>query len=320
MNNVGSVKEETRKRVLLAAKQLDYYPNAIAQNFALKRSGNLGVVLPTVPNIRIFSTYYFSEILSGIGSEVRRRGYDLLLLFNSPEEQMDYTMLFKSKKVDGCIILGARSSKQEKQALQALATKSYPFCLVNQHFAGESFNEVDADHVLGSYVAVNHLLAQGYRRIAFLNGPLEYSNSIDRLQGYKQALREAGIAVNEQHIFTGNYSRTSGYRAVAQMKQHLSQIDAVFVANDRMAIGLIQALRESDVQLCESFAVVGYDNSEASALSTPPLTTVDVPFYEMGVLAAAKLLDQLQQQGEARPFREKLATRLVIRQSSSGIN
>jgi LacI family transcriptional regulator len=314
------MKEETKQRVLEAAKTLNYHPNAIAQNFARRRSGNLGVVLPFVPKVHLFSTYFFSEILSGIGAKVKEKGYDLLLLLRSPDEESDYIDMFRSQKVDACIILGATDTPRELEQLKGLEAGGHPFCLVNQHFNGERFNEVDADHKAGSYLAVRHLLDQGHRRIAFLNGSPQFSSSGDRLQGYRQAMREAGLEpggtdASLAHLYyEGNYSRTSGYRAAARIYEHRHEIDAVFAANDRMAIGLMQGLRELGWEAGRDLAVVGYDNSDAARVTDPPLTSVAVPFYEMGSLAAEQLLARVSGES-AGTFQVKVDTELVIRQS-----
>ncbi|MBW7460205.1 LacI family transcriptional regulator, partial [Paenibacillus sepulcri] len=136
LNGVGPVKEDTRERVLAAARQLNYVPSALAQRFARSKSGNLGVILPLLPKVNLFSTYYFSEILSGIGVTAKERGYDLLLLFRKPDESRDYANLFRTQKVDGCIILGAQDVPGERAALAELQEGNYPFCLVNQRFDG----------------------------------------------------------------------------------------------------------------------------------------------------------------------------------------
>ncbi|NOU93861.1 substrate-binding domain-containing protein [Paenibacillus sp. LMG 31456] len=314
-NGLGPMKEETKQRVLEAAKTLNYHPNAIAQSFARRRSGNLGVVLPYVPKVHLFSTYYFSEVLSGIGAKVKEMGYDLLLMFRSQDEESDYNDVFRSQKVDACIILGAADTPRERQQLKKLEEGGHPFCLVNQHFTGERFNEVDADHTAGSYSAVKHLLEKGYSRVAFLNGSSQFSNSGDRRQGYIQAMREAGMEPeNLAHLYyEGNYSRTSGYRAAAAVYERRREIDAVFAANDRMAIGLMQGLRELGWEAGRDVAVIGCDNSDAARVTDPPLTSVAVPFYEMGSLAAQRLLEQVN--GEPGGFQLKLDTELIIRQS-----
>lgn len=327
-NDVGPMKEQTRLRVLQAAKTLNYHPNAIAQSFARRRSGNLGVVLPYVPKVHIFSTYYFSEVLSGIGEQVKASGYDMLLKFRAPGEESDYSSIFRSQKVDACVILGATDTPSERAELKKLEDGGFPFCLINQHMSGEWFNEVDADHEGGSYRAVRHLLDLGYRDIAFLSGSPEFSNSGDRLRGYMQAMREAGLLPADAkapgdlpaHLYyEGNYSRTSGMKAAAAMHPHLNRIDAVFASNDRMAIGLMQGLREYGHVPGQDYAIVGYDDSEAARVTVPPLTSVAVPFYEMGRLAAEQVLGRVgggnETGGASESFRLKLDTKLVVRQS-----
>ncbi|MDF2924096.1 MAG: LacI family transcriptional regulator [Paenibacillaceae bacterium] len=317
LNGVGPMKEATRLKVLSAAKQLGYEPSAIARSLARGESGNVGVVLPYVPKVHLFSTYYFAEILSGIGETVRDRGCGLLLLFRSPDEETDYTAYFRTKKVDSCIILGASDLPHERRALQKLGQGGYPFCIVNQHYGEESFHEVDADHVQGSYEVVRHLLERGARRIGFINGSAHYSNSRNRLEGYLQALREAGLEPDPAHMAEGNYSRKSGEAAAAQLKDQLGRMDAVFAANDRMAIGFMQGIRNYGVIPGRQLPVAGYDDSDSAQLTDPPLTTVHVPFYEMGQRAAERVLQLSEGLWMEGALVEKLATKLVVRQSTA---
>lgn len=323
LNNVGPIKEETKERVLAAALKLGYTPSSLAQSFARRRSGNLGVVMPYLPKARLFSTYYFSEILSGIGSKAREEGYDLLMLFRNAEEPMDYNELFKMRKIDACIVLGAKEEPGELASLRRLKEEDHPFCLINQHFAGEAFHEVDADHVEGSWQAAKHLLEQGFTRIAFLNGPESYSNSRDRLTGYTRALAEVNLSVDSSLLFEGNFSRKSGIIAAKEMLPLLNEIDAIMAANDRMAIGLQQGLQELGIPRDRLPAIVGYDDSEAAELTTPALSSVRVPFYELGELAAAQIIELLGNNLAEVPVpavQIKLPTELVIRASSKSIN
>lgn len=317
LNGVGPMKEETRQRVREAAEKLGYVPSALARNFATSRSGNIGVVLPYVPKVHMFSSYFFSEILSGIGSKVRELGYDILLLFQTPDERMDYIRWFHTHKIDTCIVLGSKDEPEELSALRKLSQENLPFCLINQHFEDESFSEVDADHTSGSYLAVKHLVEQGYERIAFINGPLSYSNSRDRLKGYVQALSEANLPIDESLIFKGNFSRSSGYAAAVDLMKQIDKVDAVFGSNDRMAIGLMQGLRDHGLPAERLPALIGFDNSDASQVTTPALSSVKVPFYEMGEIAAAELLRRLEHGVDVmEPFRIMLPTELVIRAST----
>ncbi|WP_407673437.1 LacI family DNA-binding transcriptional regulator [Paenibacillus silvisoli] len=318
LSGAGTVKDETARRVLDAAKQLGYVPSALAQRFAMRRSGNLGVILPLLPKVNLFATYYFSEVLSGIGVTAKQRGYDLLLLFREADEPRDYASLFRTQKIDGCIILGSKDVPSERAALAALKEGEHPFCLVNQRFEGEAYNTVDADQRMGSRHAARHLLRQGFRKICFLNGPPEYSNSLDRLKGFQQALAEEQVPFREEHVLTGNYSRKSGYQLAESVAALIRAdgIDAVIAANDRMAIGLMQGLKELGIRTGEDVALVGCDDSDASRLTEPALTSIRVPFYEVGCEAASRLFDLMTETEPSPPFEVKLPVKLIERASS----
>jgi LacI family transcriptional regulator len=317
LNGIGPMKESTRDRVMEAAKQLNYELNAIASSFARGKSGNLGVVLPHVPKVHLFSTYYFSEILGGIGEAVHSKGYGLLLLFRDPAQEYDYVSLFRTQRVDACIVLGASAIESELEGIHRLAAERLPFCVMDQRFENAAVSIVAADHEQGSYDAVKHLIDKGYRRVGFLNGSPQYSNSWDRMSGYQKALREADIAIDKSILYEGNYSRTSGSQAANLVYADLNKLDALFVGNDRMAIGLMQGLREKGCQLPADLKIVAYDDSDAASFTEPTLSTVKVPFYEMGRLAAERLLTRLTVKGEvATVFHDKLQTELKVRKSS----
>ncbi|WP_246187925.1 LacI family DNA-binding transcriptional regulator [Paenibacillus tengchongensis] len=319
LNNVGPMKEETRRRVLAAAGELGYTPSSLARSFARRRSGNLGVIMPNLPKARLFSAYYFSEILSGIGSKAREEGYDLLVIFRDSDEPPDYCGLFRMRKVDACIILGTKEEPGELAALRLLHEEGHPYCLINQHFAAEGFHEVDADHVAGARQATEHLLEQGLRRIAFLNGPAAYSNSRDRLCGYESALAAAGLLPDPALLLEGNFSRRSGYEAAKTVAAQLERIEGLVVANDRMAIGLQQGLRELGITPERMPAIVGYDDSDAAELTVPALSSVRVPFFDLGAIAAARVLELPELDADKcrnQAISVKLPTRLIVRASS----
>lgn len=317
LNGIGPVKENTRKRVLQAAKELDYQVNAVASSFARGRSGNLGVVLPRVPKVGLFSTYYFSEILNGIADAVDAQQYGLLLLYRDPTEIYDYLKLFQTQRIDGCLILGASALPSEQQSIEKLALARVPCCMIDQEQPGQEISKVVVDHKEGSRQAVLHLLEQSNRRIAFLNGSPQYSASRLRLEGYKAALTEKGVEFNPDIVFQGNYSRTSGYQQAYDIAGRLDQLDAIAVANDRMAIGLIQGLREQGVTLPKQLPLVGYDDSDMARLLEMPLTTVRVPFYQMGYLAAQSLLERIPAwKSNEDVFSKTLKTELIVRDSS----
>lgn len=287
LNGLSVVRADTRARVLAAVEALAYRPSSIAQSFARGLSGNIGVVLPYLPKVHLFSTYYFAEICSGIGQQLARSGYHMLILFSQPDDSATLLQAFATRKVDACILLGAVSDSLQVEQLLA---KGYPFCLVSQRHPHEQVMWVDANHVAGARMAVDHLIALGHRRVAFLGGPPQYTNSVDRQQGVLQAHAAAGLDFAETRLLQGNYSRTSGYRSVGKLLAMDPPPTAVFAANDRMAAGLVAGLHEANIQVGRDIAVVGYDDGDIAPIIQPPLTTVHVPFYELGEQAAAMVV------------------------------
>lgn len=314
-NNVKPLRKETKQKVLDAAAKLNYQPNAIAQSFATGKSGNIGVIIPYLPKVHLLSTYYFSEILSGIGVKLGANNYNLLLMFQSPTDRMDYTQMFYSQKVDGCIILGSKDVPGEIEEIAKLHKLKLPYCLVNQTFSNHNFNTIDATHYEGSFETISFLFEKGYENIAFLNGPQEYSNSIERLKGYQDAFLKSGRSLNSKWIFQGNYSRTSGFEIAAEIGRILPELDAIFVANDRMAAGLMQGLSQLNYEVGRDYALVGYDDSDIARMLQPQLTSVRVPLFEMGKMAAEKMLDILMN-GKNSSFHERLSVTLIERAST----
>lgn len=315
-NNVAPLRKKTIQKVRQAAEELGYRPNAIAQSFATGKARNIGVVVPHVPKVNVFSTHYFSELLSGIGAKLGEVGYGLLLLFQPADAPKDYTELFLTQKIDGCIILGSKRTSGEIEALQKLHDFDFPYCLVNQTYPEYPFRFIDANHYEGSYQAVTLLIQKGFEKVLFLNGPMEYSNSADRLAGYQNALSKAGIRYVSEWIFEGNYSRKSGFQAAEKMGEFITDYPAVFAGNDRMAIGLIQGLSQQGYQAGKDYALIGYDDSDVSKMTTPSLSTVKVPLFDMGYLAAKRVLEQISSD-EVGEIRDRLSVSVIERESSN---
>ncbi len=313
-NNPESVGEKTRDAVLRAAAELNYHPNQIASNFVKGVSGNIGVIIPNIPNVHIFSVYYFSELLSGIGEALEDNGYNLMLFFCKADEKgiCDYTAYFKSGKVDGCVLLGTR---RNDTGIFALQEKGYKFCLVNNYIEGSDISYIDVDNEAGSYDAVRHLIGLGHRRIAFLNGPESYTNSIDRLSGYKRALAESNLPFDPGNVFQGNYGKKSGYRASGDILKSGVKPTAVFAGNDRMAAGLIQGFTEKGLKIPADISIAGYDDSDISTIVQPALTTVHIPFFEMGKRCAGEFIKRIKGEQSAS-FKVLIKPELIVRAST----
>jgi LacI family transcriptional regulator len=312
-NHPSSVTSETRERVLGAARELNYHRNVLASNFVRGRTGNIGVILPDIPNVHIFSVYYFSELLSGIGAVLSREGFGLLLSFHKTEtsRRNDYESYFTEGRVDGCILLG---TLRNDPALLELKAKGYRFCLLNNYLKHSGISYADVDNVAGARALTSHLYQQGCRRIAFLNGPPAYTNSIDRMDGYKRALAEHGGEFRTDYVLEGNYGRKSGYAAAEQLVKLRPRPDAVFAANDRMAAGLIQGLHDQGWSVPRDIAVAGYDDSDISTVIIPALTTVRIPFFDLGRSCAERFIELLG--GAREHFEIIIEPELIVRQSA----
>lgn len=297
-----------------AAAELNYHPNIIASNFVKGVSGNIGVIIPHIPNVHIFSVYYFSELLSGIGEALDECGYNLMLFFCKADEKgiSDYSAYFKNGNVDGCVILGTQINDA---GILSLQDTGYKFCLVNNYIEGSDISYIDVDNITGSYEAVRHLISLGHRRIVFLNGPESYTNSIDRLTGYKKALEESDIPFDEKHVLQGNYGKKSGYTASSDFQKFSEMPTAIFAGNDRMAAGLIQGLTEKGLKIPGDISIAGYDDSDISTIVQPALTTVHIPFFEMGKRCIKEFIKQVKGE-QSGGFKVLIKSELIIREST----
>jgi LacI family transcriptional regulator len=313
-NNPGSVSPETREKVMKACEELNYHPNVIASNFVRGISGNIGVIIPYIPNVHIFSVYYFSELLSGIGEALQQNGYDLLLFFHKTgaDTENEYAQYFNGGKVDGCILLGTH---RNDFGLIKLRESGCKFCMVNNYIENSGISFIDVDNTKGSRDAVEYLIRLGHREIAFLNGPAHFSNSVDRMKGYTDALGKYDIPLKSEYLLEGNYGKKSGYTAAKKILSLDRRPTAVFAGNDRMAAGLVYGLKEQGVRTPEDIAVIGYDDSDTATLVDPNLTTVHIPFFEIGKRCVEEFIRLIQEPTEAS-FEIFVEPELVVRKSS----
>jgi LacI family transcriptional regulator len=308
----GPVADHTRQLVIKTAKELGYSPNIVARNFVKRSSGNIGVVVPMIPKVHIFSVHYFSELLSGIGEALSETGFSLLLMFRKIDAQNvdGFSSFFSGGKVDGCILLGTTSDDRS-----FLLEEENHFCLINNYLKNKDISFIDTDNVYGSFTAVSYLRSLGHTKIALLNGPAKFTNSIDREKGYIQALKADKLPILPEFFLEGNYGYKSGVSAADAIIRSKNRPSAVFAANDRMAAGLIAGLKIRDIKVPEDISVVGYDDSDIASTTVPAITTVRVPFYEMGYECGIRFIELIRSKGEKR-FQVFIKPELIIRDST----
>jgi DNA-binding LacI/PurR family transcriptional regulator len=312
LNDVAGVKisQETRQRVLEAARELNYYPTAAARSLASGRTRRIGLILGEGQK-RLSADAFLPAFLQGVTALVHQRGYLLVLqMAEDVPSHEAYSRLLREQQVDGLILSGPRS---DDPVLADLAQEHFPLIL-HGRLVDSSLPCVDVDNKAGAYQAVTHLIGLGHRRIGFIsNAPLFYSGTQDRFAGYAQALAEFDIPRDEELVRSGAFLPESGRAAMEALLSLPQRPTAVFVASDVVAIGAMGAIQSAGLQIPDDMAVVGFDDIFLAAHLQPPLTTVRVPAYGLGWTAARVLLSLIE--GDEDVSSVWLETELVIRES-----
>jgi len=309
INEQPNVRPEVRQRVLQVVEELGYHPNAAARSLVNRRSQTLGVVIPETINT-VFVDPFFPNVLRGLASAANEHQYYLMLsMVSRPTDEDFYRRVLRSQMLDGVVIVSALA---DDPLIPRLVRDRVPFVSVGRYPDKSGVSYVDADNVRGARVATEHLLQCGRRRIATVTGPLNMIAGLDRREGYQSALREAGLPVDEKLIVAGDFTENSGYTSMQQLLP--LEPDAVFVASDLMAVGVLRALHQAGRRVPDDVAVVGFDDAPIVDFTDPPLTTVRQPVYELGVMAVKSLLRLLERETEG-PLHTILPTELVIRRS-----
>ena len=316
LNNVDAqISEDTRQRVLEAAKQLNYHPNASARRLVQGRTRVIRFVEHHTP-YQNFADAFMAEVLRGLHAVARQYNYHVIYEPTSDDDQeRDYCVkLVQERHVDGIVYSGPRFNDA---ALESLSEANIPVVLQG-HLPGCPFSSVDIDNVLSARVATEHLIALGHTQIAMItNGPLVYTAATDRLSGFNIAMQNAGIAINERWIRIGAFTPESGFQAMRSLLQDKSRPTAVFIASDVVAMGAVEAIHQADFKIPDDVAVIGFDNIPWVAYLNPPLTTIQVPAHALGWSAGHLLIQSL----DTDNFDQDhiiLDTELIVR-CSSGI-
>jgi len=314
LNDVPGVKitDETRQRVLQAAQELNYYPTAAARSLASGKTKRIGLVLGEGKK-RLSADAFLPAFLQGITASVHRRGYLLVLqMAEDVPSHEAYVRLIREQQVDGLILSGPRS---DDPLLAELAEDEFPLIL-HGRLGRCAIPCVDVDNEAGAYRAVTHLIGLGHRRIGFVsNAPLSYSGAQARFRGYKHALAEHMLPLEDELVRTAAFMPEAGKAAMQYLLALPERPTAVFAASDVVAIGVMSAIQAAGFKIPQDIAVVGFDDIFLAAHTQPPLTTVRVPAYGLGWTAAELLISLIEGEEASSVI---LETELVIRDSCGG--
>jgi LacI family transcriptional regulator len=307
LNDSERVNEDTRRRVRAVAERLRFWPNGAARSLITNRTHAIGVLLPDLHG------EFFSEVIRGIDLAARHEGLHVLVSSSHADTRELVTTLRAMRgRIDGLIIMAP--DRDSVPAIRAMAWDC-PVVLLGPGADVPDFDTVGIANHDGAYAVVRHLHRLGHRRIAVLTGPARNLDALQRLEGYRAAMREAGVTSTRSLEVGGDFTEPSGYQGAQALLRLSPRPSAVFVGNDVMAVGVLGALRDSGVRVPKDMAVIGFDDIAISRHLTPPLTTVHVDAYQMGERALHRLLRH--DQGEPAPSRshEVLPTWLVVRAS-----
>jgi LacI family transcriptional regulator len=308
LNGKQDVDPGTRKRVLKLAAQMGYVPSASARALSNGRSNCLGLLVPTL------TWPWILEVLRGVAAEVEPSGYSLILYTTTDGEDSERAFMSQvvpAGAVDGLALVIPFGMLAY---IEGLAKGGLPVVVVDDRGHYPDLPTVATTNVEGGRAATAHLIEQGRRRIAMLNGPHDFGCNRDRLEGYKSALQAAGLQLDPRRVTDSDFKEEGGASAMTKLLAADPRLDAVFAANDVMAFGAMRTLRSAGRRVPDDVAVVGFDDIPASAMTHPPLTTVRQPLYEMGRTAASMVMAAVR--GESIAKRTELPTSLVIRDSS----
>lgn len=312
VNHNPRVTPETRAAVERAIELLGYVPNRAARSLMTRRSDSVGVVILEPPG-RLFADPFFGLLMLGIGAGLSEREIQLVLLMaptTSDEERVERYLA--AGHVDGAILVGPHG---EDPLPRRLAEAGIPVVLSGRPFDADGLSFVDSDNRTGARSAVIHLADLGRTRIATIHGTLDLTSGRDRLEGYRDGLRAAGLPHDPTLEADGEFSSMGAAEAMRALLERHPDLDAVFAASDSMAATALIVLGEAGRRVPEDVAVVGFDDTPTATASRPTLSTVRQPIEAMGREMARLLLQHVDSPGGA-PQRVIFPTELIVRDSS----
>ncbi|GKS75167.1 substrate-binding domain-containing protein [Acidovorax sp. SUPP950] len=310
VNGTRHVSAEGRARVEAAIRELGYVPSAIARSLKRNHTRTLGMLIPNSSNP------YFAEVVHSVEDRCFGAGYNLILCNTNDEaqRQASYLQVLAERRIDGLIVV---STGHDATLARQLENLSIPTVLVDREIEVPQppCDLVETAHAQGGRLATRHLLDLGHRRIACIGGPQGLAPSEQRIAGWREALAEAG-ASSEGMLSHGNFTSQSGYEAMQALFRAPSAPSAVFVCNDLMAMGALCAANERQLRIPDALSVVGFDDIELAAFTSPPLTTVAQPKLRIGTLAVDMLLERIDGKRQ-EPRQMLLQPELRVRASTA---
>ena len=309
-NHVISV--ATRNLVKRIAEEMGYRPNIQAANLRTRRTNTIGIIVPLI------NRHFFSSVISGIEEIAYSRGFAVTISQSNDklEKECKIAQTLFANRVDG-IILSIGMETNSYDHLKLFSERNIPMVFFDRIIDEIDAHKIVVDDFGGGFKATRHLIDQGAKNIAHIGGPLHLKIYENRQKGYCDALKEAGLKVNNTLIVNNSLSREEGTMAIGELMQNEIKPDAVFCANDTTALSVIIYLKANGIKIPEEIAVVGFSNEPFSEVVTPSISTVKQPGFLMGQKAAQLIIQQILHDNENPVFQTiVMPTELIIRESS----
>jgi len=316
LNDHPRISAATKKLVLKTAKDVNYQPNHIAAALRMGKSRLIGVIVPTA------NRNFFSSVVRGIDEIADALGYRVILCqsYENYEKEVKTINALLNARVDGIIVSIAKNTEKFDH-FQAVIDKGIPLVLFDRITELLEVNQVVLDDYMGAYKAVDHLIQQGYTRIAHFTSPRKINIYKERFRGYVDALKDRGIPFDPELVIDSNMQLEDGQQSAKYMLQRGLDFDAIFSAADYAAMGALQVLKENNIELPQKVGIVGFGNEPFTSFTEPSLSTVDQTSIAMGHVTA-ELFFELLKANERKfiPQKSVLKPELIIRASSTRKN
>jgi LacI family transcriptional regulator, galactose operon repressor len=311
LNNHPSVRPTVRERVIQVIREQKYTPQAAARSLASAHTDTIGVIIPRSAAMSLSDPFIAAMIQSLCDASAQQGYFAMLAMLTADMESGFYDRILRGRHFDGLIMF---SSDIDDPILPLLIKDGGPLVLIGRHPYFLNVVSVDVENREGARDAVAHLIGLGHRRIGLINGQLQMEAALARRDGYKQALLEAGIAIDSELMVEGFYSEPAAHQATLQLLDLDAPPTAILACSDTMALGVMRAVRERGLRVPADVALIGYDDMPFAEHALPPLSSVHQPIGEMGAQAVKLLIEQIRGHGPATSV--VVPARLVLRESS----
>ncbi|WP_277584415.1 LacI family DNA-binding transcriptional regulator [Psychrobacillus antarcticus] len=313
--NSPRISENTKKRVRDAMDELKYHPNFIARSLASQSTKVIGLVLPHSSGV-FFQNPFFSEVIQGLSEGVHDNHYALQMTSGKTEfdSYEGVVQMVQGGRVDGIILL---YSMIDDKIMEYLTKRKFPFVVIGKpydHDLIDKITHVDNDNYMAAKEATEYIIGLGHNKIGFIGGSPSLTVTLDRLNGYKDALKSSNIELDEDYIIHGDFLREGGQEAVKALLRRTIPPTALLVTDDLMAVGVVNTLTEMHIDIPSEVSIISFNNALFAEMSRPPLTSIDINIKELGYQAASNLIQLLKIEND--PVKRIIIPhRLVIRQS-----